>query len=71
MTGSSLSNPVIKFKAISEKTCQPIGFGMSVVRQIAHIIDGAICYIGYLFPLWDTKRQTLADKIMSTICVPL
>ncbi|HEX7826369.1 MAG TPA: RDD family protein, partial [Mycobacterium sp.] len=23
-----------------------------------------------LFPLWDAKRQTLADKIMSTVCVP-
>jgi hypothetical protein len=40
------------------------------VRQLAHIIDGAICYIGYLFPLWDAKRQTIADKIMGTICVP-
>jgi RDD family len=62
---------VMKFKVVSEKTWQPIGFGMSIVRQIAHFVDGAICYIGYLFPLWDAKRQTLADKIMSTVCVAL
>ena len=60
----------MKFKVVSEKTGQPIGFGLSIVRQLAHIIDSAICYIGYLFPLWDAKRQTLADKIMSTICLP-
>ncbi len=54
-----------------QKTWQPIGFGLSIVRQLAHIVDGAICYIGYLFPLWDAKRQTLADKIMTTVCVPL
>jgi hypothetical protein len=41
------------------------------VRQIAHYVDQLICYIGYLFPLWDDKRQTIADKLMSTVCVPL
>jgi len=56
--------------AVSEKTGQPIGFGVSVVRQIAHAVDAIICYIGFLFPLWDAKRQTLADKIMSTVCLP-
>ena len=70
-TGSSIGKGIMKFKVISEKTGQPIGFGMSVVRQIAHFVDQIICYIGYLFPLWDAKRQTLADKIMTTVCVPL
>ncbi|BBY62798.1 RDD family protein [Mycolicibacterium helvum] len=70
-TGSTIGKSVLKFKVISERTGQPIGFGLSIVRQIAHFVDGIICYIGYLFPLWDAKRQTIADKIMSTICVPL
>jgi uncharacterized RDD family membrane protein YckC len=70
-TGQSIGKSVMKFKVISEKTWQPIGFGLSVVRQIAHVIDQIICYIGYLFPLWDRKRQTLADKIMTTVCVPV
>ena len=71
VTGSSIGKSITKFKVISEKTGQPVGFVLSIVRQIAHIVDAAICYIGYLFPLWDGKRQTLADKIMSTVCVPL
>jgi hypothetical protein len=33
-------------------------------------VDGAICYLGYFWPLWDNKRQTWTDKIMSTVCVP-
>jgi uncharacterized RDD family membrane protein YckC len=70
-TGSSIGKSIMKFKVVSEKTGQPIGFGMSIVRQLAHIIDAVICYIGYLFPLWDPKRQTLADKIMGTVCLPL
>jgi uncharacterized RDD family membrane protein YckC len=70
-TGQSIGKSVMKFKVISEKSWQPIGFGLSLVRQIAHYIDQLICYIGYLFPLWDDKRQTIADKLMSTICVPV
>lgn len=70
-SGQSIGKSVMKFKVISEKTWQPIGFWLSLVRQIAHYIDQLICYVGYLFPLWDDKRQTIADKLMSTVCVPL
>ncbi|MDH6197735.1 putative RDD family membrane protein YckC [Mycobacterium frederiksbergense] len=68
-TGQSIGKKAMKFKVISEKTGQPVGFGMSVVRQMAHQLD-ALFYIGYLMPLWDSKRQTIADKIMTTVCVP-
>jgi uncharacterized RDD family membrane protein YckC len=70
-TGSSIGKSLLKFKVVSENTGQPLGFGMSVVRQIAHLVDMIIGCIGYLFPLWDAKRQTVADKMMSTVCLPL
>ncbi|MDG4666010.1 RDD family protein [Mycobacterium sp. 236(2023)] len=70
-TGSSIGKSVMKFQVVSGKTWGPIGFGLSTVRQVVHAVDSAICYVGYLFPLWDTKRQTFADKIMGTVCVPL
>lgn len=69
-TGSSIGKSVMKFKVVGEATGQPIGFGRSVLRQLAHLLDGIACYVGYLFPLWDAKRQTFADKIMSTVCLP-
>lgn len=71
VTGSSLGKSIMKFQVLSEITGQPIGFGKSVVRFLAHIVDVIICFIGFLFPLWDGKRQMLADKIMSTVCLPL
>jgi uncharacterized RDD family membrane protein YckC len=70
-TGSSIGKGVMKFKVVGEETGQPIGFAMSVVRQLAHAIDAVICYIGFLFPLWDPKRQTIADKLLKTVCLPL
>lgn len=70
-TGSSIGKQMMKFKVVSEQTQQPIGIGKSLIRQIAHGIDALICYVGFLFPLWDAKRQTIADKLMKTVCVPL
>jgi uncharacterized RDD family membrane protein YckC len=74
-TGSSIGKSIMKFKIVSEKTGQPIGFGMSVVRELIYLVFAGLCgiiwLIAVLFPLWDVKRQTLVDKIVSTIAVPL
>ena len=68
-TGITLGRSIAKTKLISEQTGGPIGVGNGILRQLAHIIDSIICYIGWLFPLWDSKRQTLADKIMKTVVI--
>lgn len=68
-TGQSLGKKVLNLRLVSEQTGEPIGPLMAFVRDICHIIDSIICYIGYLFPLWDSKRQTIADKIVKTVVV--
>ncbi|WP_299053570.1 RDD family protein [uncultured Nocardioides sp.] len=66
-TGYSVGKGVLGIKLVSEQTGQPIGGGMAFVRQLAHILDSLPCYLGFLWPLWDQKRQTFADKILSTV----
>ena len=68
-TGQSIGKKQIGIKLISEQTGQPLGPGMTFVRQIAHVLDSIPCFIGYLWPLWDAKKQTFADKIMTSIVV--
>jgi uncharacterized RDD family membrane protein YckC len=68
-TGQSIGKKVVGLKLISEATGQPIGGGMGIVRYFAHFIDSLICYVGWLFPLWDAKRQTIADKILKTVVI--
>lgn len=70
-TGSSLGKAAMKFKAIGERNWQPIGFGFSIVRGLAHTADLLVCGLGSLWPLWDANRQTLADKIVGTVCVSI
>jgi uncharacterized RDD family membrane protein YckC len=68
-TGQSPGMRFIGLKCVQNQTGQVLGFGMGVVRGLANIINSIICYIGWLFPLWDSQRQTVADKIMSTYVV--
>ncbi len=68
-TGQSFGRRIAHTRLIDANTGQVIGFGKSVLRWLAHLIDSIICYVGWLFPLWDQKRQTLADKICNTVVV--
>ena len=49
-----------------QQTGRPIGGGLAFGRELAHVLDGFF-YIGYLWPLWDAKRQTFADKVCGTV----
>ncbi|MDQ6909612.1 MAG: RDD family protein [Actinomycetota bacterium] len=68
-TGTSPGMRVVGLKCLGQETGQTIGAGLGVVRWLAHFVDGVICYIGWLFPLWDPQKQTLADKIMRTVVI--
>ncbi|MBB2947184.1 putative RDD family membrane protein YckC [Actinoplanes lutulentus] len=68
-TGQSWGRKALGIRLVGLATGQPIGAGKAFLRDLAHFIDGIICYIGFLFPLWDAKKQTIADKIVSTVVV--
>ncbi len=68
-TGYTFGKTVVGIKLVSERDNQPIGSGMSFVRQLAHVVDGLVCNLGYLWPIWDAKKQTFADKIMGTLVI--
>lgn len=68
--GQSYGKKALGIMLLSEETGQPIGTLNAFLRDICHFVDGVICDVGFLFPLWDAKRQTLADKIMKTVVIP-
>jgi uncharacterized RDD family membrane protein YckC len=68
-TGQTVGKKALGIRLVKEETGQPIGVGMAFVRRIAHIVDGLPCYLGWLWPAWDAKRQTFADKICGTIVI--
>jgi uncharacterized RDD family membrane protein YckC len=68
-TGQSLGKRILGIKLVSEQTGQPVGAGTAFLRDLCHIVDGLPCYVGYLWPLWDDKSQTFADKIVTSVVV--
>jgi uncharacterized RDD family membrane protein YckC len=68
-TGQSYGKRWAGTRVVKESDGSLIGGPMGIVRHLAHIVDAIICFIGFLFPLWDTKRQALSDKIVSTVVV--
>ena len=68
-TGYSLGKGILGIRLIGEADGQPIGGGMSFLRYLLHMLDSLPCYLGWLWPLWDAKRQTFADKIIRSVVV--
>ncbi|MFI1199078.1 RDD family protein [Streptomyces sp. BHT-5-2] len=68
-TGQTPGKKALGIKVIKETTGQPMGFGMTFVRYLCRGLNGALCGIGWLWPLWDEKNQTFADKIVGTVVV--
>lgn len=67
-TGQSLGKKVMGIQLLLERTEEPIGVGMACLRDLGHGVD-TVLFVGYLWPLWDPKRQTFADKILGTVVV--
>lgn len=68
-TGYSLGKTVVGIRLVSTTSVRPIGAGMSFLRQLAHFVDSMVCYLGWLWPLWDSRNQTLADKIVGSAVI--
>jgi uncharacterized RDD family membrane protein YckC len=67
-TGQSVGKRMSKIMLIGAETYAPIGPRNAFLRDLVHILD-ALTLVGYLWPLWDEKRQTFADQVMKTVVI--
>lgn len=65
-TGQTPGKKMMGIAVLRERDGQPLGFGMAFVRRLCHGLEFGI---GWLWPLWDEKKQTFADKIVSSVVV--
>jgi len=66
-TGRSVGKSVVGLRLLDERTSSPVGGGTAIWRDFVHVLDSSAAGLGYLWPLWDAKRQTFADKILHTV----
>ncbi|MGH3851198.1 MAG: RDD family protein, partial [Pseudonocardiaceae bacterium] len=72
-SGQSPGMRVVGLRCVSAKLGTPIGGGMGFVRSLCHSLFFFFCgiplLVDLLFPLWDDRRQTLADKMVGTLVI--
>ena len=70
--GQSVGKKVIGLYLLDDKTGQPVGAGMTFLREIVNGLVNQILYLGWLWMLWDADKQTLGDKAVhsSVVNVP-
>jgi Mce-associated membrane protein len=65
LTGWSLGRAVFGI-AVRRSDGSAVGLGRLVARDVAHLLDTAAVFIGWLWPLWDRRRRTFADLLLRT-----
>ncbi|MYS19988.1 Uncharacterized membrane protein YckC, RDD family [Streptomyces sp. DvalAA-14] len=68
-TGQTPGKKVVGTRTLREADGQVLGFGLALGRRLLHILDAVPCYLGFLWPAWDKKKQTFADKIVSSVVI--
>jgi uncharacterized RDD family membrane protein YckC len=67
--GATWGQRALSIRTVDATTGQPIGQGRAVGRFFAMYLSNLVCYLGWLWALWDRQRQTWHDKLVSSIVV--
>ena len=69
-TGQTIGKRALNIRVVREDSGQLLTGGQAVGREaFAYFISAQIFYLGYLWMLWDDKKQTWQDKVVSSIVV--
>ena len=65
--GQTIGKKQMKIRVVDAATMQPgIGTGRAAGRAASKWLSSLICYLGFLWMLWDPEKQTWHDKIVTT-----
>lgn len=65
-TGWTVGRAVTGIRVVRSSDGAPAGTGRLLIRDIAHLLDTAAVFLGWLWPLWDRRHRTLADLLLRT-----
>ena len=67
-TGQSWGKRLLGLRVVRDTTLRPLGPAAGFARFVLHqVVDAGLWYVGFLWPLWDERRQTLADKLVGSV----
>lgn len=66
--GQTFGKMAFRIRVVNEDG-SPIGYGRAFLRWLSYFLCDATLYIGYLWALFDKRRQGLHDRVCRTIVV--
>jgi len=69
-SGQTLGMKVLNIRAVDAVTNGQVAPGKAFLRWLVSIASGVVCFLGYLWMLWDPEKQTWQDKVAGTYVVP-
>lgn len=68
--GATPGKRIVGLRIVDSRSGLPIGTGRALGRYFfASFISAQICYLGYLWNLWDRDKQTWHDKVVSSYVI--
>jgi uncharacterized RDD family membrane protein YckC len=67
--GQTLGKQIVGIQVIKGETGAFLGAGTAFVRWLMAQILGGLCFLDYLWPLWDKKKQTWHDMIVGSVVI--
>ena len=67
--GQSWGQKVTGVRVVDATSGASISAGKVFGRQLAKIVSQIVCFLGFFWMIWDPKKQTWHDKIVSTVVV--
>lgn len=65
LIGWTLGRAVIGIRVTTPQGA-PVGGVRLLGREVAHLLDTAALFIGWIWPLWDGRHRTFADLLLGT-----
>lgn len=67
--GATVGKSAMHIKVVRMEDGQVLGAGMAFVRYVLMSVLGNICFLNYLWPLWDQRNQTWHDMLVKSVVV--
>jgi uncharacterized RDD family membrane protein YckC len=68
-TGQTPGDAALGIRVVDIDSGEVIGYGRAFGRALVSIVSGLVIAIGYLWMLWDPRKQTWHDKAVSSLPV--
>lgn len=69
-TGQPWGAKIVGVKVVRSESGDVLGVGRALGRSLfAYFLSGSICYLGYLWMLWDGRKQTWHDKVTDSVVI--